>query len=141
MSRLAQITLTWADDDYTFRLPIKQLMELQELCDAGPSYTMARLQQGTWTVQDVRETIRLGLIGGGMEADKALRLVRNYVDDEPLLPNAMTAEAIIAAAIVGVEEEDGGPPGKPKATPEVSPDLSVAKSDGPTSSDPDLPQD
>ena len=134
MSRLAQVTLTWADDDYTFRLPIKQLIELQELCDAGPSFIMARLQQGAWTVQDVRETIRLGLIGGGVEPTAALKLVRNYVDDQPLLQNAIIAEAIVAAAIVGVEEEKG-PPGKPKATPEISPDLSAEKSDGPISSD------
>lgn len=139
MSRLAQVTVTWADDDYTFRLPIKQLIELQELCDAGPSFIMARLQQGAWTVQDVRETIRLGLIGGGMEPTQALKLVRSYVDDQPLLQNAIVAEAVISAAIVGVEEEEA-PPGKPTATPE-SPDLIAEKSDGPISSDQVSPPD
>lgn len=113
MSRLAQIRLTWADDDYIFRLPIKQLIELQEACDAGPSYIMARLEQNAWKVEDVRETIRLGLIGGGLKPEQALKLVRNYVDERPLLESAIVAQAIIAAAIVGVEEEQ--PPGKPEA--------------------------
>lgn len=137
MSRLSQVSLKWADGDYTFRLRIKHLIELQEKCDAGPSYILARLQQGAWHVEDVREPIRLGLIGGGLEPVKALKLVERYVDDQPLMQNAMIAEVIVSAAIVGVEEEK---PPKPLAATDQSQSSNEEKSGGPHSLDQDSQQ-
>lgn len=105
MSRNASVTLDWADGTYRFRLSIMQLEELQEQCDAGPPIIMRRLAQDEWRVRDIRETIRLGLIGGGMKATDALQLVRRYVDNAPLAENLLTAQAVMAAAIVGVSDE------------------------------------
>ena len=56
---------------------------------------------------DISQPIRLGLIGGGLEPAKALRLVRDYVEAHPLMQNVLTATAILGAAILGVPEEDG----------------------------------
>ena len=115
VSRKAKIDLTWADGEYTFRLPIAQLEELQEKCGAGPPAIFQRLCASSWMVRDVRETIRLGLIGGGMAPAKALSLVQRYVDERPLGENAPTAQAILLAAIIGVEDE---PVGKAEAAKE-----------------------
>lgn len=108
MSRSARVTLAWADGEHEFRLPIGRLRELQEICDAGPPVILQRLSASQWKFEDVRETLRLGLIGGGMEPGKALLLVQRYVDERPLIENVKPAQAVMLAAIVGVEDEKVG---------------------------------
>lgn len=110
MKRRSKVNLDFAGGDFDFCLRIGELIELQEKCDAGPPLILARLQQGAWKVEDVRETIRLGLIGGGMAATEASVKVKAYVDnpdrDPPLAGYALTASAILAAAILSVKEEE-----------------------------------
>lgn len=105
MSRAGEIRFAWGDGEYKFRLGIGQLRELQEACDAGPAFIASRLRGDTWLMQDVRETIRLGLIGGGMEPQAALAMVRKHVDEYPLAQNKLVAWVILQAAVVGVPEE------------------------------------
>lgn len=124
MSRLARIELDWADGTYPFALKIEQLMELQEKCGAGPWYVQWALEAalmarsfGTAPPKDaspayVVETIRLGLIGGGMPAVEALKLVRAYVGPGQLNDNVATAFAILGVALQGVDEDQ---PEKPEA--------------------------
>lgn len=95
------ITQLWADGEYRFRLPIGQLRELQNKTEVGPPELFYRLGSSTWRVDDVRETIRLGLIGGGLSPTAALVLVIQYVDARPLMENVSIATKIIGAALVG----------------------------------------
>lgn len=116
--RKAQVTFEWADGTYTFRLPRKQLEELQELCDAGPAWISARIESGSWRFKDIREPIRLGLIGGGKTAEQARKLVELYVDPPvPLMENLRPAQLILSAVLVGVEDE---PPKKAEGAEEMS---------------------
>lgn len=108
MSRDASITIAWADGEHRFRLAIGQLRELQEKCDAGPAEIAARLSNGRWRLNDVRETIRLGLIGGGMAPGDAHKLTVRYVDERPWLESVQPAQAVLMAALVGVPEEPVG---------------------------------
>jgi len=108
VSGSASVTLIWADGEYPFRLPIKQLEELQDKCDAGPSELYNRLEDGRWRVADLRETIRLGLIGGGMTPAEAFVKVRRYVDERPLLESVPVARAVLLAALIGVPEDPVG---------------------------------
>lgn len=103
--RRAQVTLDWADGRYLFRLPVEQLEELQELCDAGPAWIHARLGAGQWRRKDISETIRLGLIGGGMKPTDARKLIARYVDARPLEENTLVAQVILSAVLVGVPDE------------------------------------
>lgn len=115
MSRDASITLPWADGDYTFRLAWGELIKLQEACDAGPQLVLDRLTARTWRMEDIASVIRLGLIGGGMEPAKALKLTRDYVESRPPLENRMLARGILALALHGAPDE---PPGEQEAAPE-----------------------
>ncbi len=108
MSVSARITLPWADGSHSFRLAIGHLRELQDKCNAGPAEVLARLTSGSWRVDDIRETLRLGLIGGGATPMDALVLVARYVDDRPLMENVFPAQAVLLAAVVG-EEAPGNP--------------------------------
>ena len=108
MSGDASITLTWADGDHRFRLPIGQLRELQDKCGSGPFAIFLRLDDNSWKVDDIRETLRLGLIGGGKRPDEALLLVKRYVDERPLIENVLAAKSVLFAAIIGVKDDPVG---------------------------------
>src|SRR5215207_6058651 len=99
MSADASITLVWGDGEHKFRLAIGQLRELQEKTSAGPIEVLDRLATRRWRVDDVRETVRLGLIGGGLEPIKSLSLVKHYIDDRPLMESISTAQAILMVAL------------------------------------------
>lgn len=122
------INLGFADGDYTFALPLPQFLELERktgksafaiydqvsaglgIDDADAVY----LGGGAAMLADVRETIRLGLIGGnsalvdGEEVEvgprTALSLVDAYVyPARPLIEGQRIAWAILNAAIEGVQ--------------------------------------
>ncbi|MFZ2252622.1 MAG: gene transfer agent family protein [Minisyncoccia bacterium] len=121
MSRSAKVRLAFGDGAHDFALLIGQLEELQEKCDAGPEAVFNRIASGTWMVADVRETLRLGLIGAGMEAIKAAILVDRYAGSGSLAAHKDTAQRVILGALVGAPDEDdppGGPPGETPDSPE-----------------------
>jgi hypothetical protein len=113
MSRNASISLAWADGEYDFRLGLGQIEELQEACDAGPYVILQHLIAGTWRVKMIRETLRLGLIGGGMQPTQAIKLIQRYHDELPWAHNVKQATAVMHAAVLGAP--DGEKPGKAKA--------------------------
>jgi len=141
VSRAGQISINWGDGEHTFALKIKQLIELQEKCDAGPPFILSRLEGGSWRVNDVRETIRLGLIGGGASVTDALKLTINNVDDQPLGQNALFAQVILSAALFGAPEGlEDAPPEKPTADQLAPNPYPGASFDGPPISEPVSPQ-
>jgi hypothetical protein len=101
----------WADGTYRFALRLRELEELQEKLDCGPMALFKRVKADEWRVGDLRETIRLGLIGGGQKPEQALTLVRRYVDGRPLSEATLPAMAILAAAIWGVADDQPGKSG------------------------------
>lgn len=106
-SRSSKLDLKWADGSHSFKLGIGELEELQEKCDAGPPLILERLSTNKWFTHDVRETIRLGLIGGGATPGEALKLVERYVDARPdWMQNALFAQAILSAVFVPPPDED-----------------------------------
>lgn len=116
MSRDGSITLNWADGERSFRLRWRELILLQEACDAGPQVVLNRLQTGHWRMNDIRDTVRLGLIGGGATPEAALKLVQDYVEARPPVENVMFAVGILAAGLMGAPDEE---PGEAPAAPEM----------------------
>jgi hypothetical protein len=139
MSRGGELVRLWGDDERTFRLGIGEWRKIQETCDAGPAEIAARLSVwaasrnrhpkasfldllaagglGGWRVDDIREPIYRGLIGGGMEPTIAGRLMRELHDERPLVENIDLALAIVLASILGPGDEPvGEPQGEPQTT-------------------------
>lgn len=108
MSRDAAVTDDFGDGTYTFRLGWGELETLQESCDAGPYVVLDRLLTGRWHIEDIAETIRLGLIGGGATPAQALFMVRTYVKARPPVENLALAQRVLGAAVVGAPEESVG---------------------------------
>lgn len=102
------VDLTWAGGEHPFLLNIELLRALQDKCDAGPAHVLQRLASGQWRVDDVIQPIRLGLEGGGTSKQDALRLVRKFVEDQPLSLSVITARAVLAAALFGVDDDPVG---------------------------------
>jgi hypothetical protein len=108
--------LDFGDDRQKFNLTrVKHVLELEELCGAGIAKIFKRLRESDYGIRDVREPIRLGLIGGGNGDEKALSLTRRYCDErEDGLSGAVPiATAVLLSVLVGVPEDN--PPGKPPA--------------------------
>lgn len=108
LMRVGSVRFDFGDGEHVFRLAIAQLRELQDKTGVGPATLFDRMASRAWRVDDLRETIRLGLIGGGMEPLEALALVRRYVDERPLLESVEPSFRILMAALVGQADDQVG---------------------------------
>lgn len=131
MNTSAEVVLKWADGEYVFRLRIKEIDELQRVCNAGFGEIAQRVMSGVPYYRDVYDTIRLGLIGGGMPAVKALQMVQTYVEDRPFAdprdpcsPLKM-AIAILQAKFFGLSDLKGDD--EPKKATAATADTSTSR--------------
>lgn len=128
MSRDAGIRLFLGEGEFDFALRIGELRLLEEsrsrsLAAHGFSpgeacleRMLGRLIGGGWLIEEVREILRLGLVGGGMRKERAYDLVERHVAPPDLMACASTAYAVLAAALVGSPEDQpggGDPSGEP----------------------------
>lgn len=112
MSADGSVELVFGGDLRRFRLGIAELIALQEKRGSGPMEIVGRLRFGTWLVQDIQETIRIGLIGAGTgkpeEAAAARTLVEANVSPPNIAIHALTAQAVLLSAIQGVPDDPVG---------------------------------
>jgi hypothetical protein len=143
VSRGGELTTLWGDAERTFRLGLGEWRKIQETCDAGPAEIASRLSMwaamrarlpkatflellaagglGAWRIDDIREPIYRGLIGGGMAPTEAGRLMIELHDSRPLTENIALALEIVLASLVGPEAESvGEPSGEGAATTSAS---------------------
>lgn len=76
-----------------------------------------RLGSGALLIGEVKEVLRLGLVGAGMKKEQAFDLVERHVVAGELLECGRKAYAVAAAALVGVPEE--APKGEAKGEGEA----------------------
>lgn len=102
------IELVWPGGEHTFRLRLGELQALQDKCDAGPELILQRIRLGAWRVNDLFETLRFGLIGGGMDRAAARDLVLDCFERAPIMEFKTPAVEVLAAALIGVEDDPAG---------------------------------
>lgn len=131
MTRTAKITLEWGDGEYDFKLGIGELEELEvttrrvknvegEYSYLGPIALHESLTKGTCLVRDVREVLRIGLVGGGTKPVDARHLVQRYVDEVPdFLINRRIAALIVGAVLAGYDIEPMGKSEEERGTTET----------------------
>lgn len=122
-SQHGSIRLPFGNGEHDFNVAKhKQLFELQDRCGltaigpdgerilipCGPFEIFERLRGHRWREADVREPIRLGLIGGGADIRDVAKLMTEFVDDQPLGPLAPLAARILHAAVFGVAGDSLG---------------------------------
>jgi hypothetical protein len=106
MARRSFIMAELGGEERRFQLTRGTIKELQEVCDAGIGAIFKRLGAGEFYADDIRETVRLGLVGGGMVRAEAETLVKRELDGQPLAGAILLASAILMAINVGIEEDD-----------------------------------
>jgi hypothetical protein len=111
MAAVGTVRIVWGngEDDFCIARP-GEIFALEDKTGAGLGEIRMRLQDGSWRLTMVRETIRLALIGAGMDADKAMKAVELHVDNnvKGYAPSILIAHAIVAAALVGVPDDPVG---------------------------------
>lgn len=108
MSRDGSCELVFNGQRTFFKLAWRELMKIQEACDAGPYVVLDRLVTGRWQLQDISEVIKWGLIGGGMNQAQALTLIETEVEGRRPLDSLVIAQHVLGAGLVGTPEEDPG---------------------------------
>lgn len=98
------IAFPWADKTYTFRIAYGEWGELDRALKLGPIELYQKLLRQQWRAHELREIIRVALIGGGLDPSSALSLVGRYVEQRPILESAKPALLIMEAALI-VEHE------------------------------------
>jgi hypothetical protein len=147
------VTLPWGGEDRTFKLALGQWRAIEAKCNAGPEEIAARLAPtvtakasdlpilaaanlglvGRWRIDDVREVVLQGLIGGGMSPTLATVEVQKYIDLGHARDHVITAYAIVSASLEGLPSTvKPGEPGGEGSDPGPSP---MAASSGATSTD------
>lgn len=137
MSAVGTVRIVWGNGEDDFCISRSgSIFALEDKCNAGLGEIRMRLQAGTWRLNDVRETIRLALIGAGMDAEKAMTAVKLHVDGEPLAKSVLIAHAIVAAALVGVPDDPVGKTPAPEAEKQGQlSSTTMAASDAPRSTE------
>lgn len=132
MSNLkAEVTALFGDGEHTFRLTVPCLIELEQKCDAPFTVVLHRLTTGAYKIEDVRQTVRLALIGGGKSPVEALTLVRRYIDETPPLEEGLkVARLALMGVLFGFGEAPlqpagSAPEGKAEAAPMTVPNVSA----------------
>lgn len=100
------IEIEWPDETRKYHLRWGELRELQDKTGRGPWEIFERFATRRFFVDEVREVVRLGLVGGGCAPGTAIQMVRRYVEERPIAESVPMAQAILGAAIMGVPEED-----------------------------------
>lgn len=99
--RFGEITQDFGDGTYVFRLTLGGIRELQDKAKCGAPEILLRLMFKKWWIDDVREIIRLGLIGGGgVKPVDALKLIDRYVDQRPYYESLPLAQKILSEVLL-----------------------------------------
>lgn len=94
-------TAFFGDGKKTFALTTPMIQELERKTGHGIGAIFRRIQHHQFSLQDISEVIRLGLIGGGTKPVIADALVKTYVDGQPLVESMEVALDVIAARFLG----------------------------------------
>ncbi len=95
----------FGDAEQTFKLTPVLIVELENKVGAGIGAIFSRLTERAFRHGDILETIRLGLIGGGMHPMGAAQMVTTYAADRPLAETLPIAIGILDATFFGTAEK------------------------------------
>jgi hypothetical protein len=115
MSGDGSISLVWGDGENKFRFGIGQWRELQEKINArrlaiglqpiGPMTLLTSLRANDAWPDDLRDILRIGLVGGGLPIKEAHNKLVTYFDNTPPYAHNIAAFAVLSAALIGVPDD------------------------------------
>lgn len=115
----------FGDGEKTFALSGPMILELERKTGVGIGLLMERVRAGSYAYNDLVETIRCGLIGGGVDPKQAADLCWTYVENRPILDSYTLALGILLARFVATDEAQPEEP-----APDTQDDLGQAAATG-----------
>jgi hypothetical protein len=116
MSADGVTTVFWGAGETAFRIGIGEFRELQEringrrgafgLAAIGPQTFANQIRANDAWPDDVRDVLRIGLIGAGMKPAEAHRQLVQYFDRGPRAESYLAAFAVFAGAFLGAPGDD-----------------------------------
>ncbi|MDD9730457.1 gene transfer agent family protein [Mameliella sp. AT18] len=100
------VTKFFGDAEYPCALTDPMILELERLTGVGIGVLYRRAVTMQFDLEDLTETIRLGLIGGGMTPQKAAQLVETYARNRPLAETYPLALDLLDARWNGAEAQE-----------------------------------
>ncbi|QWW69342.1 gene transfer agent family protein [Rhizobium sp. WYJ-E13] len=98
----------FGDGEKSFAFPTRELIEeLERKTDVGIGALFRRFRASDYSLSDVLQTIRLGLIGGGVSPVEADQLVTVYGVGRPLAEIFAVADGVITALFFGNKDDQG----------------------------------
>lgn len=91
----------FGDYNHVFLLGPLQVEELEKVTGLGIGAICRRVFKGEFSQAEVLETLRLGLIGGGIAPNRAADLVKTYAEPYPLDATYPVAVAVLEALWFG----------------------------------------
>ncbi|MGC0396326.1 MULTISPECIES: gene transfer agent family protein [Bradyrhizobium] len=122
---MSEIELIWGSGLQAFKFGLGQFRALQENVNrrrlaigaplVGPMDLVEQLRAKNVWPDDLRDILRLGLIGGGMAPRDAHLEMAQHFDDKPPLPHMMPALTVLMAGLVGPPEAAAGDDAKKRS--------------------------
>lgn len=94
-------TIAFGDGDYLFKLPLKWIEELERQTGTTIGDLFVRTATYSFSVKEITEIIRCGLIGGGLDPTRARKLIETYIDGYPLEKMFGLASIILVGCVEG----------------------------------------
>ena len=109
--------VVWAGGEHDFLFDIGHLRALEQRLDAGVAVVLLRLLNGTWKVDDVLETLRLGMQGSGMAEKDALKALQIAYPTANLYELSVVAAKVLTMFVAwptgrGEDEPEESKPGE-----------------------------
>jgi hypothetical protein len=133
--------VVWPGGEHSFCFAIGELRALEQRLDAGVAVVLLRLLKGEFKLDDVVETLRLGLQGGGMSEKQAMKTIERAFPVANLYELSVTSARVLTMFIswpTGQGEDVPEEPaeGKTTATPTTGQSSPTDEPDGPAMSGP-----
>jgi len=93
-------TAFFGDKEHNFRLGVAEIRELERTTGTGIGSLFKRVIAGLFGINDLLETIRLGLIGGGMDPQTAADMIGFY-GNRPIAETLPIAISVLEIAWFG----------------------------------------
>jgi hypothetical protein len=99
------ITRFFGDANYSFRLTAPMITELERLTSRGIGAVYRRMLGLECSHQEIVEVVRLGLIGGGLDPERAAALCAAYAAPAPIARTYQLAVDVLDAAWNGTAKD------------------------------------
>jgi len=128
------VRIIWPGGEHEFCFAIGELRALEQRLDAGVAVVLLRLMKGEFKIDDVVETLRIGLQGGGLTERQAMRVIEKAFPSANIFELSLTAARVLAMFIswpTGKDDDkpEEDKPGEPMAAQAENPSP-TAKPDG-----------